>query len=125
MKADSESITVDAVARIVHNAQRDLGYWLDDPYPPAPYDAIPEAARAPVQSLVRLIAGGYPAEYVQEMWVEKMTQEGWIWGPDKDPVRKTHPCMVEWRFLPSWEKKKVHLAYNIIQGAFTGSIDLS
>ncbi|SRR6266704_4108237 len=116
MRADDEGITVDAVARIVHNAQRDLGYWLEDPYPPAPYDALPEEQRRPSQSLVRLIAQGYPREYVQEIWVESMTVKGWVYGNAKDPGRKTHPCMVAFPDLPPWEKRKVNLAFNIIEG---------
>ena len=124
VKTESDGITVDAVARIVHNAQRDLGYWLEDPYPPEPYDALPEEQRRPVQSLVRLIIGGYPPEYVQEMWIESMKEKGWDWGEEKDPNRKTHPCITGFEELPLWERKKVLLAYDIVE-EFRRHIDLS
>jgi len=123
MKADNDGITVDAVARIVHNAQRDLEYWLEDPYPPPPYDALPEELRFPVQSLVRLIVQGYCADYVQDMWIASMAAKDWKHGDVKDPHEKTHPCMVPFSSLPLWEKRRMHLAYDIVEG-FARYMDL-
>ena len=124
MRTDDEMITVDAVARIVHNAQRDLGLWLDDPYPPAPYDALPGELRLGAQSLVRLIMQGYSADYVQDMWIIAMTEKGWSYAEAKDPNVKTHPCMVSFKDLPGWEKRKVRLAFDIVEG-FARYMDLS
>jgi hypothetical protein len=53
-----------------------------------------------------------------------MTDGGWKYGDTKDPDRKTHPCMVPFADLPFWEKRKMHLAFDIIEG-FARYIDLS
>lgn len=124
MKTDNTPVDVDTVARIVHNAQRDFGLWLDDSYPPDPYDALSEEARLPAQSLVRLIAQGYSTDYVHDIWVTSMEEKGWKYGDVKDPYGKTHPCMTLFKDLSQWEKRRLNLAYDIVEG-FTRYMDLS
>lgn len=41
-----------------------------------------------------------------ENWMEYKLDEGWVYGEHKDPVAKTHPCMVPYEDLPHDQKKK-------------------
>jgi hypothetical protein len=49
------------------------------------------------------------------VWMKSKKADGWIYGEEKDPVKKTHPCIVEWKDLPDAEKQKDRdIAENII-----------
>lgn len=41
-----------------------------------------------------------------EAWMKTKLEEGWIYGPDKDPKKKTHPCIVPFEELPEFQQKK-------------------
>ncbi|MFO8035829.1 MAG: NAD-binding protein [Anaerolineales bacterium] len=45
-----------------------------------------------------------PVEH--ELWRQNFIQEGWRWGPEKDPEKKTHPNLVPWEELPPSEREK-------------------
>lgn len=42
-------------------------------------------------------------------WLIHKEREGWVWGPDKDPDKKTHPCMVLFEELPPAQRTKDYL----------------
>ncbi len=39
-------------------------------------------------------------------WLENKAKEGWVYGPVKDAVAKTHPCIMPYDQLPDTDKKK-------------------
>lgn len=39
-------------------------------------------------------------------WVSYKAADGWRYGPFKDPVAKTHPCMVPYDKLPPEQRVK-------------------
>jgi hypothetical protein len=39
-------------------------------------------------------------------WVSQKQSEGWAYGPIRDAVKKTHPCIVPWDELPEGEREK-------------------
>lgn len=45
------------------------------------------------------------AKNVHEVWSQNRLNEGWIYGPERDDVRKTHPCLVPYEELPDSEKE--------------------
>jgi len=48
-------------------------------------------------------------------WMEDRTRNGWVYGPVRDNVKKTHPCLVSWDELPEEEQQKdIDVAENII-----------
>jgi hypothetical protein len=52
-----------------------------------------------------------------EVWRRSKEADGWTYGEVKDPVKKTHPLLLDWNDprLPEEEKQKdVHIAKNII-----------
>ena len=48
------------------------------------------------------------AELSHEIWVKSKTDDGWTYGETNDPVKKTHPLLVDWGDprLPEEEKQK-------------------
>jgi hypothetical protein len=101
------------IAGCIHDTHRRMNFYLNDPYPAQPWDAIPLESRQIVINLVKLIRkGGTPAE-AHRLWVDTMKSEGWTLGKDKDPEKKTHPAMVPYAKLPKWNRKKVLVSFRM------------
>lgn len=45
------------------------------------------------------------AKNVHEVWSQKRMNEGWAYGPERDDVKKTHPCLVPYEELPESERE--------------------
>jgi hypothetical protein len=50
-----------------------------------------------------------------EAWSQHKLREGWKLGPIKDPVAKTHPCLVAFADLPAEQKAKDFLFRHIVK----------
>lgn len=48
-------------------------------------------------------------------WLVNKKAEGWVYGEVKDPVAKTHPCMLPYDQLPEWQQKKDALFLAIVR----------
>ncbi|XP_057319088.1 ryanodine receptor isoform X9 [Microplitis mediator] len=45
------------------------------------------------------------AENIHEMWAMNKIEAGWIFGEQRDDMRKIHPCIVQFEKLPAAEKR--------------------
>lgn len=45
------------------------------------------------------------AKNVHEVWAQNRINDGWTYGPVRDDVNKTHPCLVPYEELPESEKE--------------------
>jgi len=52
-----------------------------------------------------VIEGKTPEEG-HEGWLRIKEKEGWVYGPVKDTVAKTHPCMLPYNELPADQRFK-------------------
>jgi DNA-binding transcriptional MerR regulator len=112
-------ITAADIARIIHNANRDLQIIQGDPVPSPPWDddEVPEYQRE------QAIAGVEQAmadpdlspEQSHELWCERMRAEGWTYGETKDPDRKTHPTLLRFVDLPAEQQLKDRLFVAIVR----------
>lgn len=48
------------------------------------------------------------AEDQHEKWMQDKVNDGWVYGPEKDPKKKTHPCLVSYEDLPFEQRVKDH-----------------
>jgi hypothetical protein len=55
-----------------------------------------------------------PEDSHQNWWAGKIA-DGWVYGEVKDPVAKTHPCMVPYSQLPEFQRKKDALFLAIVR----------
>ena len=58
-----------------------------------------------------------PASSQHEAWVASKIADGWKYGPVKDPVLKTHPCIVDYGDLPVEQRLKDYL-FKAVVSAF-------
>lgn len=48
-------------------------------------------------------------EKSHENWAKMKIMDGWTYGPEKDPAKKTHPCLVPYDELPLEQRIKDEL----------------
>lgn len=48
-------------------------------------------------------------------WMKEKLDDGWSYGPVKDPVKKEHPCLVPYMELPEEQRRKDALFIAVIQ----------
>ena len=46
------------------------------------------------------------ARLEHQCWCEGKFKDGWRYGPEKDPLKKTNPALVDWEELPEGERDK-------------------
>lgn len=107
--------TVNQIAQICHEANKGmceaLGDYSQPTWPDAP-NWMKESAIAGVQ--FRLENPDDPPSVQHEAWMDAKVRDGWIYGPEKDPVAKTHPCLVPFNDLPEHQQMKDHLFVAIV-----------
>jgi hypothetical protein len=87
--------------------------WIDAP------DWQRESAVAGVE--YRLAHPNAGPEYMHQSWFDQKVIDGWRYGPVKDPVAKTHPCMVPFRDLPPAQQFKDRL-FSLVVDALKGDL---
>lgn len=53
-----------------------------------------------------------------ENWMRQKVEDGWVWGPVKDPEAKTHPCVLPFHQLPVAQQVKDRLFRQTVHAAF-------
>ena len=69
-------------------------------YVPQPADLTGICLPASLNELSELIARN-----VHEVWAQSRMAEGWTYGPERNDIAKTHPCLVPYEELPEVEKE--------------------
>jgi hypothetical protein len=110
------------IARVVHAANSELQAVLGDPAPSQPWDHEPQEIRDNAVLGVRNARNGMtPAEHHQA-WVEDKMRQGWRYGASKDPVAKTHPCLVSFDQLPHEQRVKNVLFIAIVRAMYAEEV---
>lgn len=112
-----EHLTVEDVARICHEANRAYCAALGDTSQPS-WKEAPDWQRASAIAGVQAILDGTCTTPVEqhEAWMAQKVAEGWVYGPEKDPEAKTHPCLVPYFELPLAQRTKDRLFQHIVLG---------
>lgn len=85
------------------------------------WDDAPEWQKESARNGVRfhLANPNAPASASHENWFNEKLQQGWGYGPTKDPANKRHPCMVPFDELPIEQRIKDHIFRSVVHGFFT------
>lgn len=96
---------VERCAEAAHEMNRILCESQGDVSQPRWLDA-PEWQRSSAINGVRGALAGNTPEQSHELWLREKVATGWGYGAVKDPVAKTHPCMVSYSQLPPEQRAK-------------------
>lgn len=113
-----DSTDVEAIARVVHEANRAYCFAIGDASQ-VPWDEAPEWQReSAIAGVLAVVDGTADSPRAQhEAWAAHKAREGWVYGEVKDPVAKTHPCLVEYDALPPFQRRK-DVLFRAIVAAF-------
>ena len=102
------------IARVCHEANRAYCAALGDDSQ-LPWDEAPQWQRDSALAGVEGIATGAILTHVDShvSWRLQKEQEGWRYGPVKDPEKKEHPCMVPFDMLPPEQQMKDRLFFAV------------
>lgn len=108
---------VTRIAQVAHEANRAYCATLGDFTQPT-WEEAPEWQRTSAinGALAYLDSQGIagPAE-MHESWMAEKLADGWVYGPEKDPERKTHPCLVDYFELPEEQQAKDRLFLGVLR----------
>lgn len=74
--------------------------------PIPPWEDATEEARESVRIGVRGVLTGNTPRESHASWLRTRIADGWVYGPEKDVEKKTHPCLVPYDELPPDQKAK-------------------
>jgi len=110
-----DKITMMMIAKICHQANKAYCEIIGDSSQPDWEDA-PDWQRESALDGVRFHLGSNTTpEMSHENWMKLKEADGWAWGPEKDPEKKAHPCMVPFCELPVEQQMKDKLFHSIVQ----------
>lgn len=96
----------EACARAAHEANRAYCIAIGDTSQ-VPWEAAPAWQRESCgEGVLGVILDGNGPRESHANWLVEKERSGWQYGPVKDVVNKTHPCMVPYDDLPDSQKAK-------------------
>lgn len=104
--------TDEQIAEAIHVMNGLLQKWAGEEPQPGWEDA-PPAMRHRVLMLVRGYRNGITPRTAHERWCGALLADGWRYGPVKDAQAKTHPNLVEWRYLPLLQRRKDQMSHGL------------
>lgn len=109
-------LNIEGIARICHDANRAYCIALHD-YSQVPWERAPQWQRdSAIKGVEYALAHpqGLPSDQ-HHSWMRDKIQDGWMYGDIKDPIKKTHPCLVDYKDLPRQQQIKDRLFINIVR----------
>jgi hypothetical protein len=97
----------ESIARVCHEVNRAYCASLGDFSQPAWADAPAWQRDSAVNGVRAHLTGAVTSpEASHESWWAEKRAAGWVYGREKDPVAKTHPCCVPYAELPLEQRTK-------------------
>lgn len=101
---------IEEAARLAHEVNRGYCAGIGD-NSQLPWDEAPEWQRVSAFNGAVAISEGQiktPGDS-HRSWLEEKKRDGWIWGPEKRPDLKEHPCCQPFEDLPVEQQLKDYL----------------
>ncbi|WP_018865117.1 RyR domain-containing protein [Thioalkalivibrio sp. ARh3] len=94
------------IARVAHEANRAYCLSIGDDSQPTWEDAPEWQRDSAVAGVIAHLERDLTPEESHESWMRHKAEDGWVYGEEKDPEAKTHPCMVPYEQLPEEQQAK-------------------
>ncbi len=110
------------IARVAHEVNRAYCQALGD-NSQLSWEEAPQwqkdSALAGVQMHIDDPSAGPEASH--ESWMAQKVADGWVYGSEKDPVAKTHHCLVPFKDLPVEQQVKDYLFRAVVHALMQNS----
>lgn len=107
---------ISLIAMVCHEANRAWCACNGDHSQPAWDDAPKWQHDSAIDGVLHALK--YPratSENSHQNWMAGKIADGWVYGEVKDPVAKTHPCIIAYDQLPEFQRKKDALFLAIVR----------
>lgn len=117
--------TPEAIARVCHEACRELQYVQRTATgsaagDPGPWDELPGPDRDAAIAAVVAVTSGTTAAQLHDQWRRTKLDDGWTYGLQHDPVTKTHPDLVPYGRLAG-NRKDRDILFVTVAAALSGA----
>jgi hypothetical protein len=114
-----EHVVILLAAQVAHEVNRAYCRGLGD-FSQADWYNAPSWQRESAIAGVRFLLTNpnSPPSASHESWLRQKFEDGWVYGPVKDPDKKEHPCMVPFDDLPVSQQTKDILFTAAVRGVF-------
>lgn len=97
------------IAKTCHNVNKAYCESIGDMTQPT-WDEAPEWQRkSAVNGVLFHLDGERSPDESHISWMKEKVEDGWVYGEVKDPIMKTHPCIVDYSALPLEQRTKDYL----------------
>ena len=102
------------IARIAHEVNRAYCETIGDSSQ-LPWNESPRwQQESAIDGVNFVLMGDHSPEASHANWMKMKIAEGWTYGEVKDPIAKTHPCLLPYEELPATQRYKDHLFGEIV-----------
>ena len=104
------------IAELAHETNRAYCEMLGD-FSHLPWKDAPEWARVSAIDGVKrhLNNPSMTPEQSHQAWIDFKKKDGWVWGPNKDPMLKQHPCLVPYADLAVAQRMKDYVFTSVVR----------
>lgn len=107
---------VEFIAKCCHEINRVYCESIGDTSQPTWEDAPYWQRESAVQGVKYVIDNpNVTPEDQHDNWMKVKIDDGWTFGPVKDPERKEHPCLVPYHLLPEQQQAKDKFFQTVVQ----------
>lgn len=108
-------MTVFDIAKVCHEANKAYCESIGDHSQPS-WDNAPAWQKESAEDgvLFHLNNPGVKPSNSHDNWLKEKAENGWKYGPVKNPEKKEHPCFVPYNQLPDEQKRKDALFIAIV-----------
>jgi len=94
--------------RLIYEICRLEAIASERPIVPEPYDKRDQAFITQFEEHIQRVCAGEVGtpEEEHDSWWQRYIDMGWVYGPERDPVKKTHPDMIPYDELDPLEREK-------------------
>ena len=108
-------MNIENIAKVAHEVNKAFCHSIGDHSQPDWKDAPDWQKSSAVNGVKFHIDNpGAPPSASHDNWLKQKEEEGWSYGPVKDPEKKQHPCFVPYDQLPTEQKSKDFLFKQIV-----------
>lgn len=107
------------IAKICHEANKAYCESIGDQSQPYWRSAPKWQKDSAIKGVESHLSEDFSPEQSHNLWWEHKIAQGWKYGTEKDPDKKTHPCMIKYGDLPVEQRRKDFL-FKAIVDCFKG-----
>jgi len=108
-------MTIEQIAQVAHEINAAFCNSIMDNSQPSWEDAPEWQKSSAINGVKFHLENPYASPSAShESWLKQKEEEGWKYGPVKNPETKEHPCFVPYNELPTAQKSKDYLFKQVI-----------